>query len=406
MPQAKVDIKPQSPAGMDAPGGQIRVAIVQRVLPDYRRPFLEALADTGDMRIAVAAGLPLKREAITTASDLREVQLIELHNRYFSTPGGLFCWQRDVARRISAFAPHVLVLEANPRILSQQFLITNAKQQGAAVLGWGLGVMDKSQRWPFKTIRQFMYRRLLENLDGFIAYGTKGAQDYIDLARKPGLVAVAHNAVDTNEVTHWITTLGKDKGWVPEWRASIGLKPERPVVLSVGRLTEPKRIDLLLKACASKSTPVQILIVGDGPARSGLEAQRTCLATRAIFLGHQKGELLARAFLASDVFVLPGSGGLALHQAMSYGLPVVASRGDGTEHDLVRDENGVVFEGRNPEDLYRAIELILKDQGRLREMGIASRSIIENEMNLGTMVSAYRGAILEAASSAHTLGSQ
>ena len=406
MPQVKIAIKSQSPVGGQASRGQLRVAIVQRVLPDYRRPFLEALADTADMRIAVAAGLPLEREAISTADELREVHLIELQNRYFSTPGGLFCWQRDVARKISAVAPDVLVLEANPRILSQRFLITNAKQQGTTVLGWGLGVRDKPQRWPFRNIRQFMYRRLFENLDGFIAYGSKGAQEYSDLVRKPGLVAVAHNAVDTNEVTHWIKKLGEDKGWVPKWRASIGLEPERPVVLSVGRLTETKRIDLLLKASTSKSNPVQVLIVGDGPARSELEAQGTRLATRATFLGHQKGEVLARAFLASDVFVLPGSGGLALHQAMSYGLPVVASRGDGTEHDLVRGENGVIFEGSNPETLYRAIERILKDPDRLREMGLASRAIIENEMSLETMVSAYREAILKAASSAHTLGSQ
>ena len=37
----------------------------------------------------------------------------------------------------------------------------------------------------------------------------------------------------------------------------------------------------------------------------------------------------------SNIFVLPGTGGLAINEAMAYGLPVICSEADGTEKDLV-----------------------------------------------------------------------
>ena len=41
-------------------------------------------------------------------------------------------------------------------------------------------------------------------------------------------------------------------------------------------------------------------------------------------------------FAGADLFVLPGTGGLAVQEAMSYALPVIVAKGDGTQEDLVR----------------------------------------------------------------------
>ena len=47
----------------------------------------------------------------------------------------------------------------------------------------------------------------------------------------------------------------------------------------------------------------------------------------------------------ADLFVLPGLGGLAMHQAMSYGKPVVVSFGD-ADHVIVT----AIFRSREPDD--------------------------------------------------------
>ena len=56
---------------------------------------------------------------------------------------------------------------------------------------------------------------------------------------------------------------------------------------------------------------------------------------------------ISKYFLQSDVFVLPGLGGLAISDAMIHGLPVIAGKADGTEIDLVTNETGFLHEELN-----------------------------------------------------------
>ena len=61
---------------------------------------------------------------------------------------------------------------------------------------------------------------------------------------------------------------------------------------------------------------------------------------QAEFPGDQRGADLQPYFAAADLFVLPGTGGLAVQEAMAAGLPVIVAEGDGTQDDLVRPDNG------------------------------------------------------------------
>ncbi|HEY6072779.1 MAG TPA: glycosyltransferase, partial [Anaerolineales bacterium] len=60
----------------------------------------------------------------------------------------------------------------------------------------------------------------------------------------------------------------------------------------------------------------------------------------AEFIGARHDEELRPYFSAADLFVLPGTGGLAVQEAMSNALPVIVAQGDGTQDDLVRAGNG------------------------------------------------------------------
>jgi glycosyltransferase involved in cell wall biosynthesis len=74
---------------------------------------------------------------------------------------------------------------------------------------------------------------------------------------------------------------------------------------------------------------------------------------------------VGRFFVAADVFALPGPGGLALNQAMAYGLPVVAAGGDGTEHDLVEPGRSGFLVADEPA-LHEALDALAAD-GALRQ---------------------------------------
>jgi glycosyltransferase involved in cell wall biosynthesis len=93
--------------------------------------------------------------------------------------------------------------------------------------------------------------------------------------------------------------------------------------------------------------------------------------------------------MEADLFVLPGTGGLAIQEAMSYGLPVIVAQGDGTQDDLVRAENGWQVPPDDFEALIAAMKDALSDVARLRRMGEESYRIVKEEINIEKMVDTF-----------------
>jgi glycosyltransferase involved in cell wall biosynthesis len=92
-----------------------------------------------------------------------------------------------------------------------------------------------------------------------------------------------------------------------------------PIMLYVGRVAVEKNLEAFL----SLDLPGSKVIVGDGPARAGLEAQ----FPDAHFLGLHEGESLANLYASADVFVFPSrtdTFGIVLLEAMASGLPIAA----------------------------------------------------------------------------------
>jgi glycosyltransferase involved in cell wall biosynthesis len=149
-----------------------------------------------------------------------------------------------------------------------------------------------------------------------------------------------------------------------------------------------KRIDILLRACAALPGNLQprLIIVGDGPAREEFEALAEVVYPSAEFVGAKYSDEVAAYFAAADLFALPGTGGLAVQQAMSYGLPVIVAQGDGTQDDLVRPGNGWQVPPGDQAAFTNALHVALSDVSSLRQMGRESYRIVTEEVNIESMV--------------------
>ena len=90
------------------------------------------------------------------------------------------------------------------------------------------------------------------------------------------------------------------------------------------------------------------------------------------------------------LFILPGTGGLAVQQAMSFGLPVIVGAADGTQSNLVRPENGWMLAEMQrgmPEQHHQGQRWAIS--AVLRRMGAASYQIVNREVNLENMVAVF-----------------
>src|SRR5690606_12917358 len=92
-------------------------------------------------------------------------------------------------------------------------------------------------------------------------------------------------------------------------------------------------------------------------------------------------------FLGSDVFVLPGLGGLAISEAMVYGLPVIASIGDGCEVDLVDEKNGFLDPELDEDRLLNYLDELYNNRDLLESFKKGSREKIINNYNVENYVS-------------------
>lgn len=354
-----------------------KLALQQRVFPAYRAPFFDALADACTGGLSVFAGQPGKNESIATGDGLQVAQYQPAHNLHFFNVQSPFyrCYQQGLLAWLQAWQPDALIVEANPRYLSTPQAVHWMHQRGKPVLGWGLGAPPLSG--ALATWRRRARLKFLASLDGVIAYSQRGAQEYRQTGIPAERVFVATNAV-TPAPEHTL----------PERPAQL---QGRARLLFVGRLQERKRIDLLLQACADLPDELQpeVCIVGDGPARPGLESLAQQIYPATQFSGAHYGAELAADFTWADVFVLPGTGGLAVQQAMAYGLPVIVAQGDGTQDDLVRPGNGWQVPPDDLTSLGSALREALSDPLRLRRMGAESYRIVCEEVNLEHMVSAF-----------------
>jgi glycosyltransferase involved in cell wall biosynthesis len=359
-----------------------KLAIQQRVLTTYRAPLFDALAQSCAAGLSVFAGLPRPEESIATTNKLQVARYTLARNVHILRGPLYLCYQRGLVAWLSNWNPDALIVEANPRYLSTPAAIRWMKRHGKPVIGWGLGAPPPTvsphflQKWGESQRGGF-----LRQFDALLTYSRRGADEYAALGFPADRIFVAPNAASHRPTSPMPSRPEKFQG--------------APCILFVGRLQVRKRVDLLLRACASLAKEIQprLVIVGDGPERAPLETLAKTIYPSAEFIGAKHGPELAPYFLAADLFVLPGTGGLAVQEAMSYGLPVIMGQGDGTNDDLVRAENGWQITPNDLNALVGAIKQALSDAGRLRVMGAESYRIVAEEINLENMVGVFMDAV-------------
>jgi glycosyltransferase involved in cell wall biosynthesis len=123
----------------------------------------------------------------------------------------------------------------------------------------------------------------------------------------------------------------------------------RPIMLNAGRVAVEKNLDAFL----SLDLPGTKVVVGDGPQLAELKQRYRDV----VFTGYRKGDDLARALSAADVFVFPSKTdtfGLVMLEALACGTPVAAHPVEGPI-DVITDPKA----GALNDDLGLAIEMAL-----------------------------------------------
>jgi glycosyltransferase involved in cell wall biosynthesis len=180
-------------------------------------------------------------------------------------------------------------------------------------------------------------------------------------------------------------------------RRRYGLRRDRPLILSVGRLSPEKRIDLLIDAAARLTREAQVVIAGCGPQEAELRARahQRGLDGRVTFLGFVPETELPSLYRLADIFAIASEAelqSLTTMDAMASGLPVVAADVYALAELVRHGISGFLFRRGRAAEMAAYLDALAGDPGLRRTMAAAGSRIIgahERHCTLGEWESLY-----------------
>ncbi|WP_029150485.1 glycosyltransferase family 4 protein [Microbacterium indicum] len=154
--------------------------------------------------------------------------------------------------------------------------------------------------------------------------------------------------------------------------------PDAPLILSVGRLSKEKDLDLLRHALDRAPQGTRLAFVGDGPAAADLRA--LFRGTPTVFTGPLRGRDLDEAYASADVFAFPSTTetlGLVALEAMASGTPVVGADAGGIPFAVPDGVGGLLARPRDAADLSEKLNRVLTDAGLRSRLAEGARAATE-----------------------------
>jgi glycosyltransferase involved in cell wall biosynthesis len=246
-------------------------------------------------------------------------------------------------------------------------------------------VLAHEHTWSYEgnPLRRFLDRELVSRAaDRFIAVSREDQRRMIEVER----VSPARTLFIPIGITSSSRPTGHDV------RRELGIAIDAPVIGMVANLRRQKAHHVLIRATAqllSQWPDMQVLLVGGGPERAGLERLVGALGLENTvrFLGYRADvpDVLSAMNVAVCCSDFEGSP-LAILEYMEAALPVVSTQVGGVPDLIDQDVHGLLVPARDPDALARAVAELLSDPQRARTMGARGRERRRAEFNLETMI--------------------
>lgn len=359
-----------------------RVLVFQPVVPPYRIAFFRGI---------VARGTDL-RVISRTQEEIRGLEGV-LHPASVSSLGReVLLWQAGWTQLFRRRWDSV-VLWGNPRVLSNALVMAAALVRSTTPFWWGHLRTAGAPHW------RLVWKRVLLRLVArrVVVYTLAERQRLVASGMDPAKVFGLNNTIDTEAVAlqkgRWshreVARFLKER-----WEIEPGYH------LFAGRLTRKTGLFLLLEALSDHAVDTRLVVVGSGemerPLRESVE--RMGLGDRVTFVrGTYLEEELAPLFLGARSFVYPGSVGLSLLHAMSYGVPAVLhddASEQMPEYDAFKPgQNGLDFPKGDARALAEALVSLDADPELRERLSRGALSTIERDWTISAMVERFLEAV-------------
>jgi len=318
----------------------IKILYIYGNLPAYREDFFthlsSRLTEVG-IDIKVMYGYIANKATLQAESKSFKSQKFETKLNNF----GLFRLSRlrGLMKAVKDERPDGVIFQFNQTNLTEWQILHWCRKNHIPYGIWGCNYTRADLKGFLVRIRNVIYNYIYRHCSICIPYGSV----YHDFLVKAGVpeecVIIAQNTIDVQSIAD------REKTFLPKT-----FDHSSTHLLYVGALAPQKRIESSIEAVSQlikEGADLEYDIVGGGSQLDVLKRQYESLPDEVkpfIHLhGAKYGDELLPFFRRADVFLMPGTGGLGVNEAMAYGLPIISTIGDETIVDLL-DGNGFLLE--------------------------------------------------------------
>lgn len=365
----------------------MKVLYVYGNLPAYRKDFFTKLHDEAgnhDIKVKILHGYIANKDT-KQASDIQfDAQKFE--TRILNLKLFRLTRLKGILRQVKEEKPDGIIFQWNQTNLSEWAILFYCNRHKIPYGLWGCNYTRADLIKPLASIRESLYVRLYRKAAVLVPYGSLYRQYLLNLGISESKIIVAQNTIDVEEIVKR-----------NQARTINTFDHKRVRILYVGALVPQKRVDSAIEAVSqliNEGADVSFDIVGGGQILEQLKSQlseKTAeIQSRIILHGAKYENELREFFINADVFLMPGTGGLGVNEAMAYGLPVISTIGDETVYDLI-DGNGYLLDDmgnvEGQKDAIRSFVSLSKEEKYA--MSQKSLDIVLNKAPLKKMVESH-----------------
>jgi glycosyltransferase involved in cell wall biosynthesis len=282
----------------------------------------------------------------------------------------------------------ILVRRRMKRFSPDAWLVYDTSQTYPDMLGW----WQRPRRYVLLAAHSWQSNRIPKHWRFVLSFAYRRSlrrADMVTVVRAPSAERLRRRGVDERRL-RILPPSAKLIDAVPtqtEARLELGLPPDAPIVLCASRFTGPRErkqaktemILDLLSLVPTLPSDVLLVLAGDGPGRSRIEAKIEALrlGKRVRMLGAVENANIKWAFAACDVYAYPyprDIPAVSVMEAQACGRPVVTMRTPSGELTVDAGRTGLL--ASTLEEFGTHLAALTSDRARCAEMGNAAQSFI------------------------------
>ena len=362
-------------------------------IPAYRRDFFTLLSNRLEEKGMTFQFLYGKKKEKTYIIEERKVdfEIIELELKQRNFGPVEFLSYKDFMKTIKNIQPDIVVLQFHVAVLSFWKLYFYLKRHKIPYVTWDCNWTRDSLGGLLVKIRKVLVDFTYKKAKVCLTYGHAFKDYLINIGKPEDKIVVAQNTINSEKIIENRAASCSNRTFNHPLR-----------ILYVGALIQRKYVETAIEAVTrliNDGYDIYFDIVGGGNYIDKLKELNVAEGNteRIIFYGPKKGAELQQFFENDDVFILPGTGGLAINEAMAYSMPIISTKGDDTVLDLLDGNGYLLKEFGNVDEIYNNIKNFIElSEEDKQKMAKRSEQIVTKRASLNNMVNQHILAIEKA----------